>query len=80
MILVDKAENKNFPIQSVIGSILLALVFIISFVISRNNFSNAAIWLAACSLGFIFQKSRFCFAASFRDLFLFGSGQNMKGV
>ena len=80
MVTADKEENKNFHIQTVIGCILLALVFIISFFISKNNFSNAAIWLAASSLGFIFQKSRFCFAASFRDLFLFGSGQNMKGV
>ncbi len=31
-------------------------------------------------LGFVMQRSRFCFTAAFRDLFMFNSGRNMKGV
>ncbi len=32
------------------------------------------------ALGFILQRSRFCFTAAFRDLFMLKSGRNMKGA
>ncbi|MGQ0571988.1 MAG: YeeE/YedE thiosulfate transporter family protein [Armatimonadota bacterium] len=32
------------------------------------------------AIGFVMQRSRFCFAAAFRDLFMLRSGRNMKGV
>jgi len=73
-------ENIKYSNQKIIGWILFIFIFFFSFAISKNNFSDAAIWLAACSLGFTLQKSRFCFASSFRDLFMFGSGHNMKAV
>jgi uncharacterized membrane protein YedE/YeeE len=66
--------------QKYLGWVLLPFIFVISFAISGNNGSDAAIWIAACGLGFILQKSRFCFASAFRDLFLFGSGHNMKAL
>ena len=75
-----KTEIVKYSNQKIIGWILFVLLFIFSFAISKNNFSDAAIWLAASGLGFILQKSRFCFASSFRDLFMFGSGHNMKAV
>ena len=75
-----KTENIKYSNQKIIGWILFIFIFFFSFAISKNNFSDAAIWLAACSLGFTLQKSRFCFASSFRDLFMFGSGHNMKAV
>ncbi len=31
-------------------------------------------------IGFVMQRSRFCFTAAFRDLFMLKSGRNMKGV
>ena len=78
--MTTKAYKTYYTSQFYIGFILLLSIFLISYLISNNNFSDAAIWLAASGLGFALQKSRFCFASSFRDLFLFGSGQNMKGV
>ena len=75
-----KTEKFKYSNQKIIGWLFFGLVFIFSFVISQNNFSDAAIWIAACGLGFTLQKSRFCFASSFRDLFMFGSGHNMKAV
>lgn len=77
---MQKAEKIKYSNQKIIGWFLFTLVFIFSFAISKNNFSDAAIWIAACALGFTLQKSRFCFASSFRDLFMFGSGHNMKAV
>ena len=70
--MIEKNNNLYFSTQFIIGVVLLFSVFIISYLISSNSYSDAAIWIAACGLGFTLQKSRFCFASSFRDLFLFG--------
>lgn len=40
----------------------------------------AVIWLFGLSFGFIMQRSQFCFAAAFRNLFLLRDGRVMKGV
>ena len=74
---LNKPKNSR---QLIIGIFLVILGLMFSFYVSSINTSDAAIWLVACALGFTLQKSRFCFASSFRDLFLFGSGQNMKGI
>ena len=74
---LNKPKNSR---QLLIGIFLVILGLMFSFYVSSINTSDAAIWLVACALGFTLQKSRFCFASSFRDLFLFGSGQNMKGI
>jgi hypothetical protein len=39
-----------------------------------------ALWFLGIAAGFTLQRSRFCFASAFRDLFLFGSARIMKGV
>ena len=57
---MQKAEKIKYSNQKIIGWFLFTLVFIFSFAISKNNFSDAAIWIAACALGFTLQKSRFC--------------------
>ena len=78
--MTTKAKNSYYSTQFFIGLILLFSIFIISYLISNNNFSDAAIWLAASALGFTLQKSRFCFASSFRDLFLFGNTKTLKSI
>lgn len=40
----------------------------------------AAIWILSNVAGFILQRSRFCFASGFRDMFLFGSGSGLKAI
>ncbi len=40
----------------------------------------AALWFLGLAAGFTLQRSRFCFASAFRDLFLFGSARIMKGI
>ena len=37
-------------------------------------------WLFGLVFGFVLQRSRFCFASAFRDLFLLGDARMMKGV
>jgi len=38
------------------------------------------LWVFGMAAGFTLQRSRFCFASGFRDLYLFGSGRIMKGI
>ena len=78
--MINSLNKSKFNRQLLIGIFLVILGLMFSFYVSSINTSDAAIWLVACALGFTLQKSRFCFASSFRDLFLFGSGQNMKGI
>ena len=40
----------------------------------------ALFWLFGLAFGFVLQRSRFCFASAFRDLFLLGDGRLMRGV
>jgi uncharacterized membrane protein YedE/YeeE len=52
----------------------------IGWLLSSIEPKLASLWLLANLAGFTLQRSRFCFASAFRDLFLFGSGRIMKGV
>ena len=54
---------------------LLAILFIVVFGIYLNSISSVTgiIWIFSVIAGITLQKSRLCFASSFRDLFLFGS-------
>ena len=40
----------------------------------------AVFWLFGLAFGFVLQRSRFCFASAFRDLFLLGDTRVMKGI
>jgi uncharacterized membrane protein YedE/YeeE len=40
----------------------------------------AVFWLFGLAFGFVLQRSRFCFASAFRDLFLLGDARVMKGI
>jgi uncharacterized membrane protein YedE/YeeE len=47
---------------------------------AREDGVIAALWALGIAAGFTLQRSRFCFASAFRDLFLFGSARMMKAV
>ena len=76
------ARNPLLPVskQTLVGFFIAAAGVGAAYLIGRNDAETGAIWLLAMSLGFTLQRSRFCFAAAFRDLFLFGSAQNLKGI
>ncbi len=40
----------------------------------------AVMWLFGLAFGIVLQRSRFCFASGFRDMFLFGDGRVLKGI
>ncbi len=62
------------------GSILSFLSILFSILFSASDATLASVWMLSNVTGFTLQRSRFCFASGFRDLFLFGSGFTLKGI
>src|SRR5574341_1471440 len=46
----------------------------------QGRASLAVLWIFGIAFGIVLQRSRFCFASAFRDLFLFGEGRVLKGI
>ena len=83
---VEKDASKARPLsllvprsmQTRMGFFVLISTALIGLFMSQNQSGAAAVWVVANVFGFTLQRSRFCFASAFRDLFLFGSGHNMN--
>ena len=71
---------RNMPRQSMIAVLVLFGALGLAAVMSRTEPILAPLWLLAMAAGFTLQRSRFCFASAFRDLFLFGSSRIMQGI
>ena len=71
---------RNLSGQSVVAVMVLLGALGLAVVMSRTEPILAPLWLLAVTAGFTLQRSRFCFASAFRDLFLFGSSRMMKGI
>jgi len=76
---MEKIERNliSFKLSS-----LIAILFIIAFGIYLNSVSSVTgiIWIFSILAGITLQRSRLCFASSFRDLFLFGSTKTLKSI
>ncbi|HYL79179.1 MAG TPA: YeeE/YedE family protein [Candidatus Acidoferrum sp.] len=57
--------------------LLAAIPMLYSF---QGRTPLAVLWLFGIAFGIVLQRSRFCFASGFRDLFLFGEGRVLKGI
>jgi hypothetical protein len=57
-----------------------AAACIILFGVASSDRLVAVYWLFGLAFGFVLQRSRFCFASAFRDLFLLGDARVMKGI
>lgn len=66
--------------QSVIAVFVLIGALALATVMAQAEAALAPLWFLGIGAGFTLQRSRFCFTAAFRDLFLFGEGRVMKGV
>lgn len=83
MVTTTKSTTTVFNLNKLnftISGIFILISIIGTWFLSSADHKFAAIWLLSNVAGFVLQRSRFCFASGFRDLFLFGSGANMKGI
>lgn len=67
-------------LQTVTGLAIALGAAIVMLVLSRTDPAFGIFSGLGLALGFVMQRSRFCFTAAFRDLFMLKSGRNMKGV
>lgn len=73
-------KNKSWTSQvskAMVLLVILLAVFIYLLTVSKNL---AIFWITGICFGFVLQKSRFCFTASFRDPYLTGSTAISKAV
>jgi uncharacterized protein len=64
----------------VLGITAAVAAFIILLTMAASDRLLAVFWLFGLAFGFVLQRSRFCFAAGFRDLFLLGDARVLKGI
>ena len=74
------STNKSWDLQIVLGIFSLFISILIGYLLTQSKGVVGIIWVLSIFAGFTLQKSRLCFASAFRDIFLFGSAQNLKGI
>ncbi|TEU07025.1 YeeE/YedE family protein [Candidatus Bathyarchaeota archaeon] len=62
------------------GVAAFTVAFFISIYYTGLSSSLAIFWLFGLAYGIVIQRSKFCFASAFRDLFLFKRGELMKAI
>ena len=66
--------------QTAAGVLVVLGAIWIATLMAREDTLLPPLWFLGIAAGFTLQRSRFCFASAFRDLFLFGSARMMKGI
>lgn len=76
----ETARRRGLATQHVAAVVVLVVAVALALAMSATEAALAALWFLGMAAGFTLQRSRFCFASAFRDLFLFGSARIMKGI
>lgn len=71
---------RGLPRQYVAAAAVIGVAVVLALPMARQEGALAALWFLGLAAGFTLQRSRFCFASAFRDLFLFGSARIMKAI
>ncbi|MBP2028400.1 putative membrane protein YedE/YeeE [Acetoanaerobium pronyense] len=74
----EKPKSKKN--QRLYGALLIIISIYIAFYLYKRDSILAIAWIFSLGFGFVLQKTRFCFAASFRDPFLVGSTKLFRAV
>lgn len=74
------AASRRYAINLALGIAAAAAAFVLLVGIASSDRLLAVFWLFGLAFGFVLQRSRFCFASAFRDLFLLGDARVMKGI
>jgi uncharacterized protein len=74
--VASRAKASNLAL----GLAAAAAAFVILVGMASSDRLLAVFWLFGLAFGFVLQRSRFCFASAFRDLFLLGDARVMKGI
>ncbi|HZK61929.1 MAG TPA: YeeE/YedE thiosulfate transporter family protein [Anaerovoracaceae bacterium] len=75
-----RAPRKPKKSQIPYGVAVLILMIVIGIALSFKSGNLAMFWIFGSCFGFVLQKSRFCFTASFRDPWISGSTSITKAI
>ncbi|MEM7033903.1 MAG: YeeE/YedE family protein [Chloroflexota bacterium] len=73
-------EGIVLPYQVRSGLLYSFGALVILILIGLYDDQMALFWAFGIAFGFVLQRSRFCFASAFRDVFLLRHGRSMRGV
>jgi len=76
--MMQRIQNMNNKLMAIL--VLIGILILAYFMNQTGDQSLVYIWFIGCFVGFVLQRSRFCFASAFRDLFLFGTSKTLKGI
>ena len=84
-LLSQKVHQTSYSIRSekvqpISGALALVIGVIIAIYLSAREQALGIYFLFGMTFGYLLQKSQFCLASSFRDLFLTGSGKIARGA
>lgn len=74
------ASQSRWSYSTTAGAIAAAVALGFALVLGRLWAAAAIYWIVGLAFGFVLQRSRFCFTAAFRDLFILGDGRMLRGV
>ncbi|MBI3328900.1 MAG: YeeE/YedE family protein [Nitrospinae bacterium] len=72
------ARSRRATIVLGVSAVIAAFAILVGT--AAREPTLAIFWLFGLAFGFVLQRSRFCFASAFRDLFLLGDARVMKGI
>ncbi len=67
-------------LNQVLANVAVAVAILIPVGVSYTDRALAIFWLFGLAFGFVLQRSRFCFASAFRDVFLLQQGRVMRAI
>lgn len=71
----------NIDRNNVVRGLLAILVALgVYWFATANETRMGLFWVLGLAFGAVLQRSRICFASAFRDIFLLGTGRNLKGI
>ena len=78
----DLGYTEEIKLKNHVRNGLVAIIAAIGILLFANNMSSqmGVFWVFGLAFGVVLQRSRFCFASAFRDIFLLRHARNMKGV
>ena len=78
---VSPEQRRKKKIREItLGIIVFIGVIIVAVFLQRANPKSGYIWMVGIALGYVLQRSRFCFTASLRDPVLTGGTELTKAV
>ncbi len=80
LIALGYSETTQIPSRIWIGLLATVAAIVLLWTANIIDGEMGLFWTFGLAFGVVLQRSRFCFASAFRDIFLLGHGRSMKAV